>query len=130
MMELILNDICDSHLGEMLDYGSMKYSCSHSALLVKTNLFVKCTEITLECYWNKIIFNTRTHSSRMRTVRCSSHLKRGCLTGGVCPGVSALEGLPGGGGRCLPPSHVNRITDGCENMNLIIKVAVGIALLN
>ena len=34
---------------------------------------------------------TRMHSSRMRTVRCSSHR-----------GVSVREGLPGGGGGVCP----------------------------
>ena len=58
MMELILNDICDSHLSEMLDYGSMKWSCSYSAPLVKTprnlSFFVKCKEKALEKYLNII----------------------------------------------------------------------------
>ena len=57
MTELILNDICDSHLSEMLDYGSMKWSCSYSALLVKTPRslsFAKCKEKALEKYLNII----------------------------------------------------------------------------
>ena len=92
------------------------------------------------------LYNTRMHSSRMRTVRCSSCLLGGggvcpegvplstngvCLprvsaqgaeVGGVCPGGVSERGkgyLPRG---CLPeppPPLVNRITDACENMKLL-----------
>ena len=61
---------------------------------------------------------TRMHSSRMRTVRCSSCLPErsawgssqgGCLPGGfVCPGGSALGGESKHALRQIPP--VNRIT--------------------
>ena len=56
-------------------------------------------------YFHKIAILTRTHSSRMRTIRCSR---------GVSP--------QGGGGSawwgCLPHHHppVNRMTDICENI--------------
>ena len=40
---------------------------------------------------------TRMHSSRMRTVHCSSRLLGGCLPGGVCLGGGGV--CPGG---CLP----------------------------
>ena len=53
-----------------------------------------------------IWFNTRMHSSRMRTARCSSHLLEGCLPrqGGVCPG---RECLPVGVCRTSPPRGQN-----------------------
>ena len=57
-------------------------------------------------FWqNKILCQTRMHSSRMHTIRCSSHLQggglpaRGCLSGGgICWGV------------CLPV-HSERLRD-------------------
>ena len=62
----------------------------------------------------KLPFNTRMHSSRMRTVRCSSS-----PLGGVCPAGC----LPGGGGRGVytplpphPPPPVDRMRDAYENI--------------
>ena len=91
--------------------------------------------------WRKLQIKfekTRMHSSRMRTVRCSSRLRGGgggCLLGGVCllGEVSACRGgvcLPGGclpargvvclGGVCLPGGvHLpppRGQTDTCENI--------------
>ena len=72
------------------------------------------------------------HSSRMRTVRCSSRLLKGCLPGGlsvrgVCPGVRG--GLSRG---CLPkcmlgytPPPVDRMTDRCKTLPCRNYVADG-----
>ena len=65
------------------------------------------------------------HSSRMPTVRCSSHLGaclpggvclEGVYLGGVCLGVSAVVSAQGGVCHTAPPPPVNRITDACENI--------------
>ena len=72
---------------------------------------------------------TRMHSSRMRTVHCSSRLPGvGCLSGGgiVCPGDVFRGCLPRG---CLPRGclprgvsarhpPVDRMTDRCKNITL------------
>ena len=72
----------------------------------------------------KKYFGTRMHSSRMRTIRCSSRLGGGLPREGVCLGVSAL-GMSALGGVCLGqgcllphPLPVNKITDTCENITL------------
>ena len=60
--------------------------------------------------WNRSITNTRQHSSRMRTVRCSGHLPGGGKGGGFAQGCVC----PGG---CIPactevdPLPVDRILD-------------------
>ena len=58
---------------------------------------------------------TRMHSSRMRTIRCSSHLGRGCLPRRVsaCQGVSA-QGVSAWHEGCTPPPRGQ--TDTCENI--------------
>ena len=70
--------------------------------------------------WTKDCKNTRVHSSRMRTVRCSGHLSGdvypgGCLPGGVSArgcvprGVCAQGGVCPGGvcpGGCVPRGGV------------------------
>ena len=56
---------------------------------------------------------TRMHSSRMRTVRCSSRLGGGCLPeGGVC-----LGGVWTAGVYTSPIPPVDRMTDACENIS-------------
>ena len=63
------------------------------------------------CFWVNVMHTCRTrmHSSRMRTVHCSSHLLGGCLSrgrvsaGGLCPGGWGC--LPRGWG-CLPGEGV------------------------
>ena len=91
------------------------------------------------------MIKTRMYSSRIRTVRCSSHLLGGgCLPsresaqGGCLPGTSTQGGLPGGvsaqevsahgcisPGRCLadvphptphPPPWTEFLTHACENI--------------
>ena len=60
---------------------------------------------------------TRMHSSRMRTVRCSGRLREVCLPKGCLPKVGSVQGrgvclgdvCPGG---CLPRGQ----TDACENI--------------
>ena len=59
--------------------------------------------------YSVIKISTRMHSSRMRSIRCSSRLLEGCvcLPGGVCPeggGLFACQGgcLPAREGVCLP----------------------------
>ena len=60
---------------------------------------------------------TRMRSSGMRTVRCSGHLGRGCLPGGVCLGGCLSRGcLPGGsaqgGNVCLGGGRLGCICPG------------------
>ena len=56
------------------------------------------------------------HSSRMRTVRCSSHPGGGRLPGGCLAMVGCLARgcLPRGVSATHPPTPVNRMTDACE----------------
>ena len=71
------------------------------------------------------------HSSRMRTsAAVAISGEGGVCPGGVCvpTGVCAQGGVcPGGAtsrGCLLPPTHVNRITDVCENITLPLWVIV------
>ena len=59
-------------------------------------------------YFHKIAILTRTHSSRMRTIRCS----RGMSARGVSAhgGVSAQGGVCSGGWGCLPSGGVCHTT--------------------
>ena len=74
-------------------------------------------------------YQTRMHSSRMCTVRCSGRPWRGkgvCMPGGCLParGSACQGGLPAGGSACQggvsacnnPP--VDRMTDTCKNITL------------
>ena len=75
-------------------------------------------------YFHKIAILTRTHSSRMRTIRCSRGMSaRGCLPMEEClpRGVSSQ----GGGGVCLvgvsatpppPPPREQNDRHICENI--------------
>ena len=68
-----------------------------------------CFTMTCTSELVTLLFQTRMHSSRMRTVRCSSRLPGGvsaggclpgaCLPGGVCQGVSA-KGMSAQVGVC------------------------------
>ena len=73
-------------------------------------------------------FDTRMHSSRMRTVRSSSRLcSRGAVpAGGVSGGVYLPRGCTWSGGY-LPrySPHVKRMTDRCKKHNLRNFVADG-----
>ena len=74
----------------------------------------------------KFYLQTRMHSSRMRTVRCSSRMPGGCLPRGakVYPsGCLPMGCLPtgvsaSGGGGCTPPlpPWTEFLTHGCENI--------------
>ena len=79
--------------------------------------------------WIKVLilnFLARMHSSRMRTIRCSSRLLGGMSTrgggclprGGLClPGVCVC--LPRGAclpGGCLADTPVDRMTDRCKTL--------------
>ena len=64
------------------------------------------------------LYQTRMHSSRMRTVRFSGRRgglasgQEGCLPGGVCPGGC----LPGGRGFTPPLLWTEWLTDRCKNI--------------
>ena len=70
----------------------------------------------------QIISETRMHSSRMRTVRISSHLRGGDVSaqGGVCLPGGVFQGgcLPGG---CLPRgvSAGGMSAQGCVSQNAL-----------
>ena len=80
------------------------------------------------CLKNLMRFNlsaTRMHSSRMRTVRCSSRLLWGVCPGGVSAQGVSTQGVSDWGGMsargCLPdtpPPPVDRMADACENITL------------
>ena len=81
------------------------------AFLNKLNLLIFISFMTSFTH-ARHIFETRMHSSRMRTVRCSSRL----LGGGGEVSASQEEGrvcLPAGGCTPLPPCGQ---TDTCENI--------------
>ena len=75
--------------------------------------------------WERFLFITTMHFSRMRTVRCSSRLLGGgglparwrwCVPRGrVCPGGSACKGggLPRG---CLPGGSLPRWVSACQGV--------------
>ena len=85
--------------------------------------------LVTSCFSSRLqLCETRMHSSRMRTVRCSGHRGRGvcpwgCLLRGVCLGVSAWGRVstPGGPARGDVSQHamgqthppVDRILDIC-----------------
>ena len=82
--------------------------------------------------WERFLFITTMHFSRMRTVRCSSRLLGGgagvCLPGGggvYLEGVSAQGGLPARGGGlprgclpigCLPGGSLPRWVSACQGV--------------
>ena len=90
--------------------------------------------LVTSCFSSRLqLCETRMHSSRMRTVRCSGHRGWGGLPmGGVCLGGSAWGCLPGAGclprGSCLggvypsmqwgrhPPLWIEFLTHACENI--------------
>ena len=70
-----------------------------------------CTPLSVQilsfsCSFQQKKSQTRMHSSRMRTVRCSDRQGGGCLPGGVCLGGVCqgvlLGDLPGGWGVSAP----------------------------
>ena len=108
--------------GKIANLGKTPVADIHSRFLVLFILFLKNRPSTLvpflvlghpveksfcsiwlssrTCHSNLVTLNLRTsmHSSRMRTVRCSSRLPGGCLprgvsSGGVCPGCFPVGGF-------------------------------------
>ena len=74
-----------------------KYAKYQKSTVQKLIIHFKSTQkLELLFIWFLNIFDTRKHSSRMRTVCCSGRRRVGCLPRGcVCPGGVCL-------GRCLP----------------------------